>query len=90
MKTSYSKRSSSKNIYPLIEMIEWIEGNEVRVFFSTGRVVEMKLPVRSARWARIVDGGMGLDPSNGREIGAPDLYERPAKVLVPAERRKNP
>jgi hypothetical protein len=72
------------NVYPLIEMVEWIEANEVRVFFSTGRVVEMKLPVRSARRARVVDGGMGLDPGNGREIGAPDLYQRPAKVLVSA------
>jgi len=61
--------------YPAIRIVEWIEGNKVRLFFSTGEVKEMKLPsVRSARRARIVDGGLGLDPGDGFELSAPRLY----------------
>ena len=75
--------------YPIIELVEWIEGDEVRVFFSTNRVVEIHLPVRSARRARIVDEGMGLDPGDGREISAVDLYRRRAKTVVRASLRSD-
>lgn len=67
--------------YPTIRMADWIGANVVRVFFSTGRVSEIELPVRSARRAHIVVEGMGLDPGDGMEISATRLYAMKAKVL---------
>ncbi len=73
--------------YPLLRMVEWVKGNRVRLFFSTGRVTEVSLPVRSAKRARVVDFGMGLDPGDGLEFSAPDLYRRRGVELRPAGRR---
>jgi hypothetical protein len=75
--------------YPRLKLVEWIEKNEVRLFFSTGLITELRLPwVKSAKNARIVDRGLGLDPGDGLEVSAPDLASAPgAKVLRPARRR---
>ena len=69
--------------YPRLLIVEWIEKNEVRLFFSSGRVTEMHLPwVKNAKKARIVDGGLGLDPGDGLEVSAPDLaYAPDARVM---------
>ena len=67
---------------PRLLVVEWVEGNEVRLFFSSGKVVELRLPwVRSARKVRIVDGGMGLDPGDGKDVSASSLAEQPGRVL---------
>ncbi len=72
---------------PLIRIVEWIKGNEVRLFFSSGKVVEVKLPwVKSARKARIVDDGMGLDPGDGLDVSATLLATKRGKVLLPGAR----
>ena len=70
-----------KRKYPLlIWLVEWIEKNEVRLFFSSGRIVELKLPVKSAKRARIVDRGIGLDPGDGLDMSAYELHGRRGKV----------
>jgi len=71
---------------PLIRMVEWIEKNRVRLFFSTGRVVEMLLPIASAKKARVVDLGMGLDPGDGLDMSSSGLYRRRCRELRAAER----
>jgi hypothetical protein len=76
--------------YPLLRIVEWVKGNRVRLFFSTGRVVEVGLPVKSAKKARIVDYGMGLDPGDGLEFSAPDLYQRRGIELCPADWVRRP
>lgn len=68
--------------YPRLNIVEWLRGNEVRLFFSTGRVVDLALPVKSARHACIVDRGMGLDPGDGLEWSAPSLAEHPRARVV--------
>jgi hypothetical protein len=73
--------------YPILRMVEWVKGNRVRLFFSTGRVTEVSLPVKSAKKARVVDYGMGLDPGDGVEFSAPDLYERRGVEICAAGRQ---
>ena len=72
---------------PLIRLVDWIEGNKVRLFFSSGKVIEAKLPwVKDARHARIVDGGMGLDAGDGKDVCADTLATLRARVLVKGAR----
>ena len=68
--------------YPRLNIVEWIEKNEVRLFFSTGRVIELKLPVKSAKNAKSVDNGMGLDPGDGFDMSAPNLAFHPDAVVL--------
>lgn len=65
---------------PLIWMVEWVRGNRVRLFFSTGRIVEVALPIRSAKRAKIVSKGLGLDPGDGFDLSACRLHEQRGKV----------
>jgi len=65
-------------------MIEPLRKNEVRLFFSTGRVVELKFPVASTKGAKIVSGGLGLDPGDGFDLCAVELHkQRGGKVWLP-------
>ena len=59
-------------------MVEWLGGAEVRLFFIDGAVIERALPgVKSARKARIVDAGLGLNPGDGGgDMSAWMLYTR--------------
>lgn len=67
---------------PRIRLVEWVEGNEVRLFFSSGKVVEVKLPwVEDASAAKVVDAGVGLDPGDGLDVSSLNLCERRGKVL---------
>lgn len=68
---------------PLIVMAQWLHDNVVRLFFTTGRFVELALPVKSARRVRIVDKGLGLDPGNGKDMSAYGLHKMRGKVLAP-------
>jgi hypothetical protein len=61
---------------PLLVLAEWLSKNRVRLSFSTGRVTEVRLPVRTAKSAHIVDMGMGLDPGDGRDVSSLWLYSR--------------
>jgi hypothetical protein len=71
----------------LIRIVEWIKKNEVRLFFSSGKVTEVKLPwVKDARKAHIVDGGMGLDPGNGKDVCADTLVGLKGRELLPGRR----
>ncbi len=70
-----------KKRYPLIHLVEWLKANRVRLFFSTGRIVEVKLPIRSAKRAKIVFGGVGLDPGDGRELSAVTLHRLKAEKI---------
>lgn len=71
---------------PLVRMLEWLGGNEVRLFFSSGKIVEVALPVDDARGAKVVDGGLGIDPGDGLEISAWDLSRVEGRVLAPGRR----
>ena len=65
---------------PSIIMVEWIEGNEARVSFSSGKVIELHLPVKDARKVKIVDEGSGLDPGDGLDMGADTVAEIRGKI----------
>ncbi len=52
---------------PILSSVEWISGGEVRLCFTSNRIVEVVLPgVKDARKARIIDEGGGLDPGDGK------------------------
>jgi hypothetical protein len=68
--------------HPIIWMVEWLRENEVRLFFSTGRIVELKRPVASAKKAKVVDKGLGLDPGDGMDLCAVALHGQRGKVWV--------
>lgn len=68
-------------------MVEWIKGNELRVFFASGKVIEVALPwVKDARRARVVDEGGGLDPGNGKDVGADTISRLPERKRWREER----
>jgi hypothetical protein len=69
--------------HPILWMIEWLQKNEVRLFFSTGRIVELKLLVSSAKKAKIVNDGLGLDPGNGLDMCVLELHKQPGRVWAP-------
>lgn len=75
--------------YPHIKLVEWLGGNEVRLFFAMGKrivVAEMNLPwVRSARHVCIVDRGAAIDPGDGFEVGSYTLWGMPKRIV---KRRK--
>lgn len=72
---------------PLLRLAEWLGGNRVALFYSSGLAIEVELPwVRSAQKARIVDGGMGLDPGDGKDVGADTLAMLPGRVLAKSDR----
>lgn len=72
---------------PMIRIVEWIGKNRVALFLSSGRAVEVELPwVKSAAKARIVDGGMGLDPGDGKDVSVCTLVEMPGRVLTAGSR----
>ena len=51
----------------MLSVVEWIERNEVRLCFTNGRIVEVKLPeVKDARRARLVDDGAGPGLADGQ------------------------
>ena len=72
----YSGENVRHRRQPLISMVEWVYGKVVRIFWSTGRIAELVMPVRSARGAKIVSHGLGLDPGNGKDLCAVALHER--------------
>jgi hypothetical protein len=68
----------------IIERVEWLGGNEIRVFFATGLVLETKIPwCKVARAVRPIDCGMGL--RYGRrirdEVSARAVAQLPGTVL---------
>lgn len=72
---------------PLIKLVEWLGKNRVRLFFSSGKVVELTLSwVKDSRSAHIVDDGGGLDPGNGRDVAASMLAEKKGRVLCEGRR----
>lgn len=80
---------SHRKKIPFIQIAEWIGGNKVALFFTSGRAVEVVLPwVKSAKKVRIVDQGMGLDPGNGKEVSGLMLVRdmKPERVLAPGDR----
>lgn len=45
----------------LIRRVEWLGKNELRVFFTTGFILETKIPwCKNAHGAKPIDYGMGL------------------------------
>jgi hypothetical protein len=58
----------------------------VRVFFSTGKIVDVRLPTKRARWAHIVEHGIGIDVGDGGEMSASCLHDLPGKVWKSAPR----
>jgi hypothetical protein len=68
---------------PILTMVEWLGGADVRLFFTNGAVVERALPgVKSARKARVIDEGLGLDPGDGGgDMSALMLYTRRGRKL---------
>lgn len=66
--------------YPRIIMVEPLSDGRARLFFSTGRIAEVEVGTPNANRVRIVYGGVGLDPGDGRELSAVTLHRRPGKV----------
>ncbi len=67
---------------PRLNVVEWIGGNEVRLFFSNRKVVEIHLPwVRSTKNAKITTHGMGLDPGDGLDVSA-SMLARPKAIRL--------
>jgi hypothetical protein len=73
--------------YPLLRNAIWVKKNEALLFFSTGKVRLVKLPVKSAKYAHVVDRGMGLDPGNGFDMSALQLHDMPGKTLKKATQK---
>lgn len=73
--------------YPLISMVEWLGGNKVELFFSSGKAVELTLPwVKSAKKAKILYKGGALDIGDGRDVGSDTLAEMRGRILTPGRR----
>jgi len=67
----------------ILRRVEWLGGNEIRAFFATGLVLEIRLPwCRTARRARVIDAGLGLrfGPRSGDEVSARGLAQLPGTV----------
>lgn len=60
--------------------MEWLGKNRVRLFFATGKILEVALPIRSAKNARVVYGGVGVDPGDGYELSASTLHDMPGML----------
>ena len=73
---------SRRQAVPLIRLATWISGNRVRLWFSTGRVSVVALPVRSAKKAHTVFDGIGLDIGNGVEMSPTTLHDWPDSEIV--------
>jgi hypothetical protein len=58
-----------------ITLCEQLNGNRVRLFFSDGIVVERVLPGHAGK-VLVIDEGLGLQLSNGTEIGVYELRHR--------------
>jgi len=63
---------------PLLKDVIWLGGNRVKLRFTCARkrVFTTELPIASARRAKVVDCGMGLDIGDGFDFSAFDLYDR--------------
>ena len=69
--------------YPLICLLDRLGTNKVRLFFSSGKVVELKLPwVKSAKKAKILYGGGALDIGDGKDVGSDTLANMRGRVLL--------
>jgi hypothetical protein len=66
----------SKNFYPRLLLAEYLGDQRVRLSFSAGGFVEVKVVTlpSATRDARIVDSGLGLDPGDGFDRSATTLY----------------
>ena len=53
--------------FPIIKKLKWIRANIVHLTLKDGRIFECEFPVISAKKARIVDKGVGVDPGDGKE-----------------------
>lgn len=73
---------SNRKEVPIILLVEWLRGNKVRLWFTTGRVSIVELPIKSAKKAHIVFGGVGLDIGNGREYSATTLHDWPDSEVI--------
>lgn len=71
--------------YPLIARVDWLRSNLVLLFFSSGQASKVKLPVRSAKKAKVLYEGGALDIGNGMDMGS-DTLAMMGKMLVPARR----
>ena len=58
----------------MVVPLTWARGNKVRLVFSSGRIVDLVLPGRKARFAHVVDDGAGVDIGDGREASADFLH----------------
>jgi hypothetical protein len=63
---------------PLLRDVTWLEGRRVRLRFRNKdrRSFVTELPTDMAYKARVIDLGMGLDPGDGFDFSAADLYDR--------------
>jgi hypothetical protein len=67
---------------PIVKLVQWLEGNKLRLFFDVGKRIEAR-EVRvegASRRARVVDGGLGIDPGDGFDRSAYSLYEESRAV----------
>lgn len=72
--------------YPALRLVEWLNSNLVRLFFSTGLIKEIRLPTKNARRAQIVSGGLGLDiDGKGLEMSAPRLAGMRGRTICKAD-----
>jgi hypothetical protein len=62
--------------FHLLRHVQWLGENRVRAIFSNGSVRDLSLPVPSAKRARIVHYGMGLDLGNGTDMCGDYAYSQ--------------
>jgi hypothetical protein len=68
---------------PMVQVVEWVDGNKIRLFFSSGKISEVRLPdVEDASGVEIVDEGCGIDPGDGVEFSSCHLAQMRGKVWV--------
>jgi hypothetical protein len=73
--------------YPLIRLVEWIGGNKVALFFSSGKAVELTLPwVKNAKKAKSLYDGGALDIGDGHDVGSDTLAMMRGRILAPGRR----
>jgi hypothetical protein len=77
-------------MFPVVAQVDRLSPKKVKVFFTDGAVIEMRIPVGEAKRIRVIDQGLAVKFGAGpmSEVSAWTLRERPGLVLARAPGRK--
>jgi hypothetical protein len=72
--------------FPIVAQVDRQTPCKVRVYFTDGAVIDMRIPVREAKRIRIIDGGAAVKFGAGplSEVSAWTLRERAGCVIARA------